>query len=191
MRARHGHKRRSSCSCREHVLSKKLNGLPMPAKNADLCYPDKASFEKGDREEGRTWLTAMRCRSIDHTSRSLHPPVRSNSKFLRRSIRLSMLACNSHLREKPKSPKPSLREESSPPRYTANNQKCSESHSGSPSGALCLAPFRTLTHALPVFMQVIYCTEVGNCIAAKQSIQGLQIQCGTQTCHLFRGPPGG
>ena len=99
---------------------------------------------------------AMQCRSIGHTSRSLHPPVRSNSKFLRRSIRLSMLACNSHLREKLKSPKPSLREDISPPRYTANNEKCSESQSGSASGALCLAPFRTLTHALPVFMQVIY-----------------------------------
>ena len=98
----------------------------------------------------------MRCRSICHTSRSLHPPVRSNSKFLRSSIRLSMLACNSHLREKLKNPKPSLREDISPPRYTANNEKCSESQSGSASGTLCLAPFRTLTHALPVFMQVIY-----------------------------------
>ena len=99
---------------------------------------------------------AMPCWSIGHTSRSLHPPVRSNSKFFRRSIRLSMLACNSHLREKLKSPKRSLREDISPPRYTANNEKCSESQPGSASGALCLAPFRTLTHALPVFMEVIY-----------------------------------
>ena len=52
-----------------------------------------------------------------------------------------------------KSPKLSSWEDSSPSRSTANNQKCCENSSRS----FCLAPFRTRTHALPVFMQVIYC----------------------------------
>ena len=38
------------------------------------------------------------------------------------------------------------------PQVHHHNQKYRENQ----SGALCLAPFRTLTHALPVFMQVIY-----------------------------------
>ena len=137
----------------------KLNGLQVPRQQQRWFVLSRQSqlWKRGSRR--LTMVNsdrAMPCRSIGHTSRSLHPPVRSNSKFLRRSIRLSMLACNSHLREKLKSPKPSLREDISPPRYTANIEKCSESQSGSASVTLCLAPFRTLTHALPVFMQVIY-----------------------------------
>ena len=86
MRARNDpHKRRPSSLRREHVLQK-AQRASHASSNADLCYPDKASFEKGDRE-GRPWSTAMQCRSIGHTSRSLHPSVRSNSKFLRRLIR--------------------------------------------------------------------------------------------------------
>ena len=137
----------------------KLNGLQVSRQQQRWFVLSRQSqlWKRGSRRSTMVNSDrAMPCRSIGHTSRSLHPPVRSNSKFLRRSIRLSMLACNSHLREKLKSPKPSLREDISPPRYTANNEKCNESQSGSASGALCLAPFRTLTHALPVFMQVIY-----------------------------------
>ena len=78
MRACHDHKRRSSHSHREHVLSKSSTGFKSHASNnADLCYPDKASFEKGDRE-GRPWSTAIaRC----HVGRSATPLIRFIHQF--------------------------------------------------------------------------------------------------------------
>ena len=78
MCACHDHKRRSSHSCHEPVLSKSSTGFKSHASNnADLCYPDKASFEKGDRE-GRPWSTAIaRC----HVGRSATPLVRSIHQF--------------------------------------------------------------------------------------------------------------
>ena len=159
MPACHDHKRPILALAPWICPLQKFNGLQVPRQQQRWFVLSRQSqlWKRGSRRS--TMVNSdptMRCRWIGHTSRSIHPPVRSNSKFLRRSIRLSMLACNSHLREKLKSPKPSLREDISPPRYTANNEKCSESQSSSASGALCLAPFRTLTHALPVFMQVIY-----------------------------------
>ena len=78
MRACHDHKRRSWRSRREHVLYKSSTGFKSHASNnADLCYPDKASFEKGDRK-GRPWSTAIaRC----DVGRSATPLVRSIHQF--------------------------------------------------------------------------------------------------------------
>ena len=112
MRACHDHKRRSSRSRREHVLSKNRNGLPTP-ETTPICVLSRQSqlwlADKGDRE-GRPWWTAMRSRSIGHTSRSLHPPVGSISKFLRRSILLFVLACNSHLGDNQDTPPTTTRQ---------------------------------------------------------------------------------
>ena len=161
---------------------------PTPATTLICVIQTKPALKKGIEKVDHGMVNSdrtMRCRSIGHASRSLHPPVRSNSKFLRRSILLSMLACNSHLREKLKSPKPSLREDISPPRYTANNEKCSESQSGSASGALRLAPFRTLTHALPVFMQVIYCKSMKPRLRSEASVPSMLILLRPCVEHYF------
>ena len=132
---------------------------PTPATTLTCVIQTKPALKKRIEKVDHGQQRSRDAMSVDRPHLSFQAPSTSSIEFevpqeIDPVVYASMQQPPSR---KLKSPKPSLREDISPPRYTANNEKCSESQSGSASGALRLAPFRTLTHALPVFMHVIYC----------------------------------
>ena len=96
---------------------------------------------------------AMRCRLIGWSSR-VHSTHQSDRSFSGDRSGCLCKDATANFRAKLKSNKLGSWKDCSPSRYTAINQKCSESSSRS----LSPCPFHTRTHALPVFMQVIYFT---------------------------------
>ena len=130
---------------------KKAQWASNASNDTDLCYPDTASLEK------RIEKVSNDAMSVDRLlrPRSLRPPVRP--KFLWEQIRLSMQACNSQPSSKAKKSETELlgrlflRQGLPPTTKSAVKAR---------HDPFRLAPFRTRTHALPVFMQVIYLFRV-------------------------------
>ena len=103
----------------------------------------------------------MRCRSIGYSG-LVHSVHQSDQSFFGNRSGCLCKHATANLRAKLKSPKLSSWEDtcSSPSRPTANNQSAVKAR----HDPFRLAPFRTRTHALPVFMQVsCFCSVCTNC----------------------------
>ena len=112
----------------EHFLFRKLSGLPTPATILTCVIQTQPALKSGPRRSA-----AMRCRSIGYSG-LVHSVHQSDQSFSGNSSDCLCKHATANLRAKlkrPKRPKLSSWEDSSPSRSTANNQKCSESSSRS------------------------------------------------------------
>ena len=135
MHALHDHERRSSRSGSsssvpqwtnaEHFLFNKLSGLPTPATILTCVIKTQPALKSGSRRSA-----AMRCRSIGYSG-LVHSVHQSDQSFSGNRSGCLCKHATANLWAKLKSPKLSSREDRSPSRSTANNQKCCESSSRS------------------------------------------------------------
>ena len=155
--ARHDHERRSSRSGSSSSVPQWTNAVNISSSESSVSFQRQQRYWLVLSRHSQPWKAGrdgqQRCgvgRSA--TQASFTPWHQSDQSFSRNRSGCLCKHATANLRAKLKSPKLSSWEDSSPSRSTATTKSAVKAR----HDPFRLAPFRTRTHALPVFMQVIY-----------------------------------